>query len=231
MAIAAGHEGLALGNDGGAIDGAFGLDLPNDRRHRSSRADAGAEDRLDLELAELFHRRHRQAIEVAVVRANDHVVAGEVGAAGDLATGLEFPPLLARSRIDAIEHAVLVADEHLPLIDARRRLDGAELRAPFLFAGRQVVGVQMVIEAANVDRVLDDGGRRFDALLEIDLPANLQLVGQRRLRHARLQRIAAKQRPIRLRRLSNYRSAACEQDHRGHHRRNLRGCRTRISLL
>src|SRR5207244_3969462 len=87
-------------------------------------------------------------------------------------------------------------DKDLIAVNAGTAFDWTGFVGPFLFAGGKIEGIQISVHRADKDRAIYDGGGSLDRVLDLEFPADDELVGQRRAGHAGLQGIAAEDGPI-----------------------------------
>src|ERR1051325_11636133 len=83
-----------------------------------------------LEFPQEFPARRRQAIEMLVVRPNEHTVSDDDGRRFDLASGLERPEPATVAHAHGMKHTREVADVNHTATDARRRFAYALPRRP-----------------------------------------------------------------------------------------------------
>src|SRR6185437_7738472 len=100
-----------------------------------------------------------------------------------------------------MEQPLGIADVDGSRTHGGRSLDRSRLVFPFLLASRQIDGVKVFVERADVNNALYDGGCAVDTVLGRKLPQHIEFVRQRDGRYARLLRIAAEDGPIVLRRI------------------------------
>ena len=115
-----------------------------------------------------------QPVQIAVVRADEHAVAGQHRRRLDLALRRVGPDLLAGLRVDGVQHARQIADEDQSVPDGRRRLADAHplacLVAPLQVAGLEIERDELAGIGADVDRPVGDGGRGIDRLARLERP-------------------------------------------------------------
>src|SRR5260370_17721469 len=95
-----------------------------------------------------------------------------------------------------MKHSLLVADVDGAVLEAGRRLDRAGLVLPLLLAVNQIQSVQVLVQGADVHGIANDGRRPLDAILDLDLPANHQRIGQGPEGDPALLGIAAEEGPV-----------------------------------
>src|ERR1700722_8063968 len=84
---------------------------------------------------------------------------------------MESPPLLARARIQGVEHSVVAADVDEPGVDRRRGgYPAAGLELPALHAVRRIHGIDGMVAAAEIHGPIGDHRRGQHRTIRFESP-------------------------------------------------------------
>src|SRR5436190_6273746 len=95
-----------------------------------------------------------------------------------------------------MEETVAVAGVDGVTMDADWRLEWTGLVRPFLFTGREFQSEQVAVQGTDVNSVFHDRRGALDAVLDFELPADRERLGEGRGSNTGLQCIAPEKGPV-----------------------------------